>query len=251
MKKLKISKKKMKKVIKIILIALFIFCIFKIGTNLYEKHKANKLYKTIIEMVVIEEKPSQIEDLMFINVDFSKLLKMNSDTVGWIKYNEISYPVVQYTDNGFYLTKSFDKKNNGFGTIFMDYRNINFNGKNTIIYGHNASNIMFGKLKNLLNKKYFNENGNDIIRISTPHDNYIYQIFSVYVTPKEDYYITTSFSGDSFREFIDNISKRSKHKTDVIVEDEDNILTLSTCNGTFGNKRLVVHAKLIEKEERK
>ena len=68
-----------------------------------------------------------------------KLLKENQETVSWITVNgtNINYPVVQHSDNEYYLNHSFDGSENSAGWIFLDYRNnIENTEKNTIIYGH-------------------------------------------------------------------------------------------------------------------
>ena len=57
-------------------------------------------------------------------IDFGELKKKNPDTVAWIKIENtnIEYPVVKAKDNDYYLNRSFDKKKNSAGWIFMDYR---------------------------------------------------------------------------------------------------------------------------------
>ena len=86
-----------------------------------------------------------------LQVDFAALQAINPDIVGWIYIEalDISYPVVQGEDNDFYLHRTFEKKDNFAGSIFVEYRNSgDFTDPNTIIYGHNMKNqSMFGKLK--------------------------------------------------------------------------------------------------------
>ena len=86
----------------------------------------------------------------FLKVDLTDLVNQNNDTVGWIKVNgtTIDYPIVQSSDNEFYLSHSFDKTENRAGWIFSDFRNNlnNFN-YNSVIYGHRLrDNTMFGNL---------------------------------------------------------------------------------------------------------
>ena len=243
-----------KKVIVIILLIVFIgilsFSIYKIVNNKMETKKDNELQKEIINNVVIE---TIEEENKFINVDFTELLKLNNDTKGWISFNAyINHVFVQAADNDYYLRRNFRRQHSEYGTLFMDYRNNNFQDQNTVIFGHNSTGMnMFGSLKLLLNRKYFADEGADIIRISTLTNNYNFQIFSVYVIEMEEYYITPSFSDIEFKKFVDIIQRRSNHKLDVEVTKEDKILTLSTCNGFRGTtKRTVVHAKLIDMMER-
>ena len=189
-----------------------------------------------------------------LEIDFNQLLKRNSDTVGWIevKGTNINYPIVQTTDNNYYLTHAFYKTENEAGWVFMDYRNdsVNFN-QNTIIYAHSRlTGSMFGSLKNILNSSWYTNKNNHIIRLSTPTENTMWQVFSVYTIPKESYYITPSFnSNEAYLEFLNTIKSRSEVEFSAEVNTNDKILTLSTCKDNFGN-RVVMHAKLIKKELR-
>lgn len=108
-----------------------------------------------------------------INVDFEKLKSVNNDVKGWIQVNgtNINYPFVQTIDNKYYLTHSFDNSYNYSGWVFLDYRNNNssvISNKNTIIYAHGLKNgTMFGTLKNALNKNWYNNTDNHIVKLST------------------------------------------------------------------------------------
>ncbi len=189
-----------------------------------------------------------------LEVDFNELLTKNSDTVGWVqvKGTNINYPIVQTTDNSYYLSHAFDKSVNDAGWVFMDYRNdaINFN-QNTIIYAHSRYNgTMFGSLKNILNSSWYTNKENHIIRLSTPTENTMWQVFSVYTVPKESYYITPSFNTEEeYSEFLDTVKSRSEVDFSGTVNTSDKVLTLSTCKDNYGN-RIVMHAKLIKKETR-
>ena len=111
-----------------------------------------------------------------LEVDFNELLRKNPDTVGWIevKGTNINYPIVQTTDNSYYLNHAFDGSKNEAGWVFMDYRNdsVNFN-QNTIIYAHSRlTGSMFGSLKKHLNSSWYTNKNNHIIRLSTPIEKY-------------------------------------------------------------------------------
>ena len=189
-----------------------------------------------------------------LEVDFNELLKKNPDTVGWIqvKGTNINYPIVQTTDNSYYLTHAFDGSKNEAGWVFMDYRNdpVNFN-QNTILYAHSRlTGSMFGSLKNILESSWYTNKENHIIRLSTPTENTMWQVFSVYTIPKESYYITPSFNSDeAYGEFLNTMKSRSEVDFSAEVNTNDKILTLSTCKDNFGN-RVVMHAKLIKRETR-
>lgn len=185
--------------------------------------------------------------------DFDKLKEINTDIVGYIEVDNtnISYPVVKSSDNSYYLNHSYKKEKNNIGSIFLDYRNDLDNlSKNNIIYGHGRlDNTMFGSLNNLLDSSNLDSKESYYITLSTPNSIMTFKIFSVYTIPKEGYYIKTYFSSNKyFKEFLETIMKRSIYNFNTDVNTSDKILTLSTCKDNFG-KRIVVHAKLLKKEE--
>lgn len=251
MKKVKIKKTN---IILILLIVIFIFSISKIILFYVDLNKNNKNSKDLIDQVVnIEIDENTNEEV--VKIDFDNLLSINSDTVGWIKFNndKINNPIVHTNDNSYYLKRDFDKSYNQAGTIFMDYRNISFDDKNVVLFGHAMlDDTMFGSIKDLFKDGFFDIKENNYIQIVNKDNEILtYQIFSYYIIEKEEYYITTSFNNDNdFYNFIDTITKRSYKKFDVEVGTNDNILTLSTCSGTGGTtKRKVVHAKRVSNIE--
>ena len=180
---------------------------------------------------------------------FEELLKKNDQTVGWIQVNntKANYPVVQASDNSYYLTHDFNKRKNSMGWIYMDYRNNNKDlTSNTIIYGHNINaGIMFGGLVNALYPKWYNKDVNRVITFNTPYANMKWQIFSIYKIKTTTDYLDSEFENDeAFMNFINMIKGRSINNFGVEVNPGDKILTLSTCaNNT---SKIVIHAKLIE-----
>lgn len=222
-----------------------------------EEKKPNEKLTELINPPKEEKEPNDYWDYIkmdLLNVDFNELLKKNKDTVGWIKVNgtNINYPFVQTKDNQYYLKHAYDKSYNDAGWVFADYRNnMTTFDKNTIIYGHGRyDSTMFGSLKNILNSKWYNNKENHIIKVSTPNENTLWQVFSVYTIEKESYYITTQFgSEEQYNNFLQTIKERSQISFTAGVDTSDIILTLSTCKDNLG-QRVVMHAKLIKKEKR-
>ena len=182
-------------------------------------------------------------------LDFNNLLSLNNSTVGWIHVpnTSVDYPVVQHSDNKFYLTHSFDKSYNKAGWIFADYRN-KFDGtdKNIILYGHNRlDSSMFATLANTQKSDWYNKPENKYITFTTPNATSVYEVFSVYTIKSETYYLTKYFENDSsYLNFLDTLKNRSIHNFGVSLEAHDSILTLSTCDSS-GKSRVIVHAKKI------
>ena len=191
--------------------------------------------------------------MKLINVDFTNLLSINSDTKGWISVNgtNINYPFVQTVDNEYYLKRDFNKKSNSAGWVYLDYRNnITELDRNTILYAHGRLNgTMFGSLKNIFNSDWYNDVNNHVIKLSTLTENTLWQVFSVYHIPTTSDYLQTEFgSSEEFLTFIQMLKDRSQYGFNVEFNENDKILTLSTCYND--QERVVLHAKLIKREAR-
>lgn len=190
----------------------------------------------------------------FINANLNYYIQKNPETVGWLQVNgtKINYPLVQHSDNNYYLKHDFYKRKSSGGWIFGDYRN-NFESfdNNTIIYGHNMiNNTMFGTIPYLLNKNWFNNKNNHYIKLSTKNTNTIWQIFSVYkIDPVTDYLQTKFTSTIEYETFLNKLKSRSTYNFNLDLNYTDKIITLSTCSNS-GTKRIAVHAKLIKIENK-
>lgn len=163
----------------------------------------------------------------------------------------INYPFVQTYDNRYYLTRSFDKSYNQAGWVFLDYRNsIDTLNKNNIIYAHGRlDETMFGSLKNILTSGWVNNINNHIVKLSTEKHNTLWQVFSVYKITTTNDYIQVYFSSNSeFLEFGNMLINRSNYKFNTNINENDKILTLSTCYNDY--EKVVLHAKLIKIEEK-
>ena len=223
-------KKKIRKVFLIIFIALFLFSGYKVFIYFKEYTKVKKEINNI--NTIINE-----------NDNFMDSLKsMNNDVVSYIKIEgtNVDYPIVQTKDNDFYLKHTFDKSYSEYGWIFMDYRNELFNNQNTIIYGHAMKNkTMFGSIKDMFKSSWL-DNYKHEIKIYEKNSFVTYKIISIYETEAVNDYLRTNFTNEEYKEFINKILKRSYYDFKTSVNDNDKMITLSTCSGQ--NKRLVVHA---------
>lgn len=246
----------------LVMLIVFLFSLIKVIMWIIDNSNTNDIIKKVANTYEISEKNYDNEviinenekdiyfdymNLKFIDVDINKLKTFNPDTIGFIKVmgTNINYPFVQSTDNDYYLNRSYDKTYNNAGWIFLDYRNNEFNDKNTIIYGHGRINgTMFGSLKDTLKSSWQNNKDNYIIKISTEKENSIWQIFSVYKIATTSDYLQTTFSDNEFESFISLIKGRSSYNFETNVTNEDKVLTLSTCYND--NDKMVVHAKLIK-----
>lgn len=200
----------------------------------------------------VDEKKQNINKKYVLENSFKKLKKINKETVAYltVKNTNIAYPVVQHSDNSYYLKYDIYKRKNYMGWIYLDYRNnVNELNDNSIIYGHNMANgTMFGTLRQVLNSTWRKDEENMIITLDTEKGTYKFKIFSAYKVNYTTDYLVTNFETVKEKEkFIKLIKNRSSFKSKVEVSAEDKILTLSTCTGG-NNKRLAVHAVLLKEE---
>lgn len=189
-----------------------------------------------------------------LEVNFTELIQKNPDTVGWVQLSgtNINYPVVQTTNNSFYLSHSYNKESNNAGWVFMDYRNNKEDfDNNTIIYAHSRNDTtMFGSLKNVLTTAWLENRENHLVYLSTPYENTMWQVFSAYTIPSESYYITPKFeTEEEYTTFLITLKNRSIYDFNTELNINDKVLTLSTCQDNYGN-RVVLHARLIKRETR-
>lgn len=223
-----------------------LFSFFNIVNWMEDNKKTKERIEIVQEVTKIEINPVST----FLSVDFTELSKINDEVVAWIKVPEtsVNYPVVKHKDNSYYLTHSYDKSFNYAGWIYTDYRNdIDDLVSNNIIYGHGrVDGSMFGSLRNLINK----DGSEKLVYISTPYNNYIFQVFSIYrIMNTNDYLYTGYDNNEKFLSFIDLIKNRSLVKYDDLeIEPSDKILTLATCYDT--REKFVIHAKMIKWEKR-
>ena len=188
-----------------------------------------------------------IEELL--TYDIRALQEENEDVIGWIMIPDtnISFPLLQWTDNEFYLSHSWDQSKNNSGSIFMEWQNSpDLTDFNTIIYGHNMSRVnMFGSLHSYRNPKYFAEHPHVYILISTGV--YRYDVFATRRADVDSIVYGLGIESDYKKEELIRYSvDYSDVDSDIVPTIEDRLLTLSTCSGQGYSNRWIVQCVLNE-----
>lgn len=258
------SQKKQKSTIRtliyrlLFLIALGIFLYS--GYQLFNIYKANwdekKEINEITEIAQIPETIEEIEDPDTpFEVNWEELRKVNSSVAGWIIIpdTDISYPIVQASDNEYYLNKTFANRTNYAGAIFIDYRNkADFSENNTFIYGHNVKHgTMFAELANFMNQSFFDQH--PYVYLFTPEGNYRCEVLSFQSTyDGSDAYQMGITNEEAWSNYIDIITApdlKGHIRTETVMEEGDRMITLSTCsyevNNELSDRRYLLHAKLV------
>ncbi|MDR1713528.1 MAG: class B sortase [Coriobacteriales bacterium] len=96
-----------------------------------------------------------------LDINWAALQAINPDIIAWVLIpgTNVNYPVVQGTDNEYYLTHLADGTYSPAGAIFSDYENSRaLDGRSNFIYGHNMlDGTMFSDLTNFNDRAYFDE----------------------------------------------------------------------------------------------
>lgn len=229
----------------IVLSCVFLFNVYKIITIQWGYVQAERLYLAAEETYVTTSSNEQDS----LTVDLAALKAVNPEVIGWlfVDETEISYPVVQGTDNDKYLKTAYDGTKSNAGSIFMNANNrSDLTDDHTLIYGHNMrDDSMFGHLMDFEDPAYLSQHR--YFTIYNESGEHKYQIFSAFITFSASFVYTDYFqySWDHF-DFIDKAISSSILDMGVEVTDTDRIVTLSTCTSR-GNRaeRFVVMGKLI------
>lgn len=241
---------KKKKVVLNIVLVILVGWIGICGYFLYDNWKEQQIPAQQTELKPnLPEYSSEISTSGHPLMDFSELQATNSDIIGWLSIDDtvIDYPVVQGTDNSYYLNHTADKNTAKAGALFLDYRNTpDFSDPNNIIFGHNLkAGTMFGQLVQFKDKQHFDNHRYGWLY--TPQKTYRIEIFAVCVVKSTGYPYTWAFESETaFMDFVNQINQGAKYQRDVEIRYGDRILTLSTCSYEYENARTVVCAKILE-----
>lgn len=235
-------------IITILLIGLVLISSYLIFKEKKQNEKQENTFEDLIE--IVEE---NIENQEERKIDINKLYEENKDIVGWLKIDNttINYPIMQnINDPNYYLHRDFYKNYSSYGTPYMA-KQCNLNSDNIVIYGHHMkNNKMFGELEKYKSKDFYNNH--KIITFTTLEKEYSYEIFAVFKTTVYTkntfrYYENINFENKKmYDDFINICKDKSLYQTGIEIKDKEKLITLSTCEYSNKNSRLVIVARKIK-----
>ena len=187
--------------------------------------------------------------------DYKTLYEKNKKLIGWLKIDDtiIDYPVMQTSDNKYYLEHNFNQEYDKNGSLFLDCScSVYPRSTNLIIYGHHMkSGQMFGQLQKYAKESYYEKHKE--IQFDTIYEKGTYEIMYVFrsqVYNEDDlvfkyYQFINANSGTEFQSYMEEMKKLSLYDTGVTAGFGDSLLTLSTCDNSQKDGRFVVVAKKI------
>lgn len=245
--------------------------IFLLNYYVIEPYKASKQAQELEAMTVTtvagkdpwEDIRAKYPDIDFpagMNPSFAELYAANTDFAGTVSIHEMNIDsyVVQTTDNKYYERRDFYGKSTNYGVPFFDYRNtLQSLDRNTIIYGHNMrhDDKIFGTLEQYREIEGFKKA--PFITVNTLYGEYKFKIYAVFISNSKASddnghifnYIFTAAGNSQFANYIAEIDKRKLYSTGVDINENDKIVTLSTCCYDFDDARLVVVGRLLREGE--
>ena len=199
--------------------------------------------------------PTEVKEDLILE-QYLPYYQQNNDLVGWIRVpnTKIDNPVMQtgLDNKNYYLDKGFDHKSSKAGTLYIrEQCDVFWPSDNLVIYGHNmANNTMFGILDKYRKQSYWQDN--QYIYFDTLYEQHTYQIFAVFKTSANEgqgypyHRFNDAASAEEFDAFITTVKDLAFYDTGITPQYGDKLITLSTCEYTLDNGRLVVVAYRID-----
>lgn len=240
------------KVITIILILFASTSFYRVASYEMNIHKTLNVKHEVKSML----ERTEDSEIIFSKEKWYELKAINDDFVGyiWFPQNWIAEPIVQGTDNTFYLTNDLNRNRNEFGTVYMDTGS-NPADQNITIYGHNvfmSGDLMFTPLARLVDQSEFEHHHS--FRIYWQDDCREYEITSVYywdeVSDRNfDYKQADFVMKEEFDEYKKWIDQHNLIISEESLDEDSSFVSLQTCKDLSSTVRIIVTAKEINRSE--
>lgn len=188
--------------------------------------------------------------------EYLAVYEANPDFVGWVSIEgtQINYPVLQSPDDpDFYLKHNFEKQYSAFGTPYMQADCDPLTSDNLLLYGHSMKDgSMFTNLKKYRSAEFYREH--PLIRFDTKYSYGTYEIIAVFSTTADtggfayNAFVNASDAAE-FDAYVAKCKELTAYEIETTAQYGDRLITLSTCEYTQNNGRMVVVAKLTDKQQ--
>ena len=243
---------------------LFLFSAIMLQRQFSDQKQSAEAFDHIADMVVEETEPDATEQpeepgetvappALTAYEKYAAVYEQNPDFVGWISIDgtNINYPVMQTPSNpDFYLKHAFDKSYSDYGVPYVQENCDLEQSDNVVIYGHHMNNgSMFSDLCKYESEDFYQEH--KIVRFDTLADFGEYEIVAAFKTVAYSqggfkyYHFVNAEDEAAFDEFIAECKSLALYDTGVSAEYGDKLITLSTCEYSRTNGRMVIVAKLV------
>ena len=239
--------------------ALFLFSGIMLCRQYADEQQSAEAFEQIAALVETEpaptDTPQETEPLPELTAfeKYRAVQEQNSDFLGWLSIlgTNIDYPVMQTVDEpNFYLKHGFDKKYADCGCPYVQENCDIAESDNLVIYGHHIKGgKMFGALEDYKSKSFYEEH--KTIQFDTLTEQAEYEIVAVFKTVAYSsegfryYDFVDAENEEDFNSYVGKCKELALYDTGVTAEYGDRLITLSTCEYSAQNGRLVVVAKKV------
>ena len=236
------------------------FCGFHVYDHYAQQNEQTEAFEEIADKVQqAQEDESEAPEIPLteeetVLPEYGELFLQNPDMAGWIKVEgtTINYPVM-HTPNepNFYLKHNFEKEYSDLGTPYVQEDCDIAASDNLVIYGHHIKGgRIFGALEDYKSKSFYEKH--KTIQFDTLTEQAEYEIIAVFKTvaySSQGYRYYDFVNAENEKEldaYVGKCKELALYDTGVTAEYGDKLITLSTCEYSAQNGRLVVVAKKVD-----
>ena len=197
-----------------------------IGTFYFSYSPAKNYVTAKQEEAKIEEVSKKVVENTNDYPDVKEIKKStNEDVVGWIRVpgTNIDEPILQTTDNDYYLNHSLTKEELDVGSIFLDAKaNSNYDNNFNFVFGHNTYiDNKFTQLRKFSDPE-FNKANKTFYIFTDKHEKITYRIIGQGLIPP----VFPLYTEDNVKLTVDNLTEYQKYLkeyTDITQESIEDI----------------------------
>jgi len=193
----------------------------------------------------------QTGEIVEVLPEYAQLYTMNNHLVGWMKIEgtKLNYPVMQTPNSpDYYLDKSFERTYSSSGCLYArEICDVFGPSDNVTIYGHNMkTGAMFAALHKYKKQDFYESH--PYIQFDTLRERHTYRIFAIFRTTAsvgqgfKYHQFIDAYDRAEFDAFVSECKRLSYYDTGVTPQYGEKLITLSTCEYSQRNGRLVVVA---------
>ena len=255
------KKNRVKSVIRLICTIILMCCITYAIIYFIESRDVQNQTKNLLNTVKVNNTIQSDDEISFVQTE--RMLQVKElniqypDLKGWIEIEgtNISYPLMQGTDNEYYMSHDYKKEYSRWGSLFLDKSyDWSIPSSNLLVYGHNFSDgVMLSDLIKYKDKSFFESH--PVIKVTTPKEDAEYEIIAVfysrvYYKSEKDvfryYFFVNAENEEAYNEFVANAKAASIYDTGKTAEYGDQLITLSTCEYSQEDGRFAVVARKVK-----
>lgn len=251
---------KLRRILFLIFFAVFVFSAAAVARYAANSYAQKRSYQHLVELAEQSAEnetaqPVQPQEPTML-ARYEALYRENNDLVGWIKIDgtNINYPVVQSKDApNFYLKHDFEKNYTDYGCPYAQQNcDVQAPSDNVVLYGHNMKDgTMFCDLTNYKSESFWAQHRT--IQFDTLTQKNEYTVIAAFKGEAAELFAYNAFvdaaTPEEFDAYVAAVKELALYDTGISAAYGDKLITLSTCEYSFENGRMVVVAKRTSEAE--